>query len=346
MFEWHAPSREFGFVSTAVSSETIHALGHEEGACENTVVLLRDRKTLLMVLRVDGGDGEPLGRHSPFMATHSNDGRSWAAPWSIAAGSARPRLAVLSSGALLLSGGRPGLGLWVDASGMGHDWQAHSIPQLHNRGAPPEQRFCDEFANHSLSEDTLGWAESTGYTSLLPLGGESALLCYDRTGGGSGGYPAPPLACRPRVPSCAPKKAKDCWSDIFCMQLELSAANGPARSKTDDNHKAYVPSGSLTGNWTANISQPKGVGHIEIWQTGTQLYLRTDDWKGHPSTGTVDIGSMTASVVMFGGAAVTARIENDFNWLVFKDDFAPPPKNCWCKFPHCPMPEPHWRPFP
>ena len=55
---------------------------------------------------------------------------------------------------------------------------------------------------------------------------------------------------------------------------------------------------------------------------------------------------MTASVVMFGGAAVTARIENDFNWLVFKDDFAPPPKNCWCKFPHCPMPEPHWRPFP
>ena len=107
-----------------------------------------------------------------------------------------------------------------------------------------------------------------------------------------------------------------------------------------------MPSGSLTGNWTANISQPMGVGHIEIWQTGTQLYLRTDDWKGHPSTGTVDIGSMTASVVMFGGAAVTARIENDFNWLVFKDEYAPPPKNCWCKFPHCPMPEPHWRPFP
>ena len=221
MFEWVPRGREFRFLSTAVSSETVHDLGYEEGACENSVVLLGDQKTLLMVLRVDGGDGEPLGRHSNFLATQSTtDGRHWEALWPIPAGSARPRLAILESGALLLSGGRPGLGLWVDATGRGRHWEAYSVPQLHNQGASSSERFCEAFANHSLAKDTLGWAESTGYTSLLPLGGETALLCYDRTGGGSGGYPAPPRACRPQHASCAPEKAKDCWSDLYAARAD------------------------------------------------------------------------------------------------------------------------------
>lgn len=106
---------------------------------------------------------------------------------------------------------------------------------------------------------------------------------------------------------------------------------------------AMLAAGSLTGNWTANISQPKGVQHIEIWQSGTQLFLRTDTWGAHASTGSVDLQMMTAKVQMVGGASEVARIENDFSSLEF---VAGTPKWNWCKFPHCPMPEPRWHPFP
>eukprot|EP01052_Picozoa_sp_SAG31_P017176 SAG31_NODE_1163_length_9588_cov_8.265676_7_plen_569_part_00 len=129
---------------------------------------------------------------------------------------------------------------------------------------------------------------------------------------------------------------------------------------------------SLTGNWTVNISQPRGPSHIEIWQTGTELYLRTDAWGAHASTGSVDLVAMTATVRMFGGGPEVARIQDSFSMLAFPDC----PSNCWCrlsvsptsvsmlaladwppsfppffpcfrcKFPHCPMAEPaHWPPF-
>ena len=93
--------------------------------------------------------------------------------------------------------------------------------------------------------------------------------------------------------------------------------------------------GSLTGNWTSNVSQPNGPSHIEIWQNGTQLYLRTDAWGAQPSQTDriVDLSAMTASVHMVGGATEIARIENNFSLLAFTD-FSDP-KNCWCKFPHC-----------
>ena len=107
--------------------------------------------------------------------------------------------------------------------------------------------------------------------------------------------------------------------------------------KSDDDGR------SLTGNWTVNITQPKGIQHIEVWQTGTQLYIRTDTWGATPSTGTVDLNAMTATVKMVGGASEVARIERNFSFLAFPAC----PSNCWCKFPHCPMPEPaHWKPYP
>ena len=109
------------------------------------------------------------------------------------------------------------------------------------------------------------------------------------------------------------------------------------RLKSDDSDP------SLTGNWSINITQPKGIQHIEVWQTGTQLYIRTDTWGARPSSGTVDLKAMTATVKMVGGASEVARIERNFSFLAFPDC----PSNCWCKFPHCPMPEPeHWKPYP
>ena len=103
--------------------------------------------------------------------------------------------------------------------------------------------------------------------------------------------------------------------------------------------------GTLTGNWTSNVTQPNGPSHIEIWQTGTQLYLRTDAWGATPSTGSVDLSTMTATINMVGGGGQPAKIEDNFSMLVMEIP-EPQSKWNWCKFPHCPMPEPIWKPFP
>ena len=115
--------------------------------------------------------------------------------------------------------------------------------------------------------------------------------------------------------------------------------------KTDDRGvAAQMAAQTLTGNWTQNVTQAKGsISHIEIWQTGTELYLRTTAWGASPSTGSVDSVAMTATVQMVGGSAEVAKIENNYSWLAFTGC----PGNCWCKFPHCPMlPPARWPPFP
>ena len=61
---------------------------------------------------------------------------------------------VLTNGALLVSGGRPGLGLWVSADGFGRQWENFDIPTQHNKlMAEPAMKFCDAFLNANA---TLG----------------------------------------------------------------------------------------------------------------------------------------------------------------------------------------------
>ena len=43
----------------------------QEGPNECALVLLRDKKTLWSVMRVDGGDGFPHGRTKPFLSSTS-----------------------------------------------------------------------------------------------------------------------------------------------------------------------------------------------------------------------------------------------------------------------------------
>ena len=100
----------FEFVATVMEYATSPG---EEGASEHATIALSESGALLAVVRIDGGDGEPHGRHLLYRATRSTDfGNAWSPPWSITgAGSARPRLLRLGNGALVLSGGRPGLGV-------------------------------------------------------------------------------------------------------------------------------------------------------------------------------------------------------------------------------------------
>ena len=103
------------FVSTVAAKKSLPPVwSSEEGPNENDVVLLKDKRTILAVIRKDGGDGVPHHRHAPyFFATSTDRGRSWelkeAPPFMLAA---RPRALVLPNGVLVIAGGRPALNMW------------------------------------------------------------------------------------------------------------------------------------------------------------------------------------------------------------------------------------------
>ena len=132
--------------------------GCEEGPSENDIVLLRDGKTLLNVMRIDGGDGQPHNFHVPYLMARSTD---MAHTWTISQApptmlSARPELLTLPNGVVLLSGGRPGLSLWASTDGYGKTWTGYDIPTEHNKlvstpeqgcGGPQGCRFCHGFCN-------------------------------------------------------------------------------------------------------------------------------------------------------------------------------------------------------
>ena len=105
--------------------------------------------------------------------------------------SARPRAVSLSGGATFISGGRPGLELWISqgataAATLGATWTTFDSPTEHNKLVKgPAQTFCKEFENATMA---TGFAESSAYTQALPLSADTALICYERQGAGSGGF--------------------------------------------------------------------------------------------------------------------------------------------------------------
>ena len=73
--------------------------------------------------------------------------------------SALPRAVTLSTGPLLVSGGRPALRVWVSEDGTAQEWQTLDIPTEHNKlVADPALRFCPQFGayapTHPLSQHT------------------------------------------------------------------------------------------------------------------------------------------------------------------------------------------------
>ena len=73
-------------------------------------------------MRVDGSDGTPSHRTLPWLFTTSTSGgKTWskASPLPSNMLAARPHATVLGNGALLVTGGRPGLDVWISADGFG-----------------------------------------------------------------------------------------------------------------------------------------------------------------------------------------------------------------------------------
>ena len=120
-------------------------------------------------MRVDGSDGTPSHRTLPWLSSTSVDGgKTWskASPLPPNMLAAHPHATVLGNGALLVTGGRPGLDVWISTDGFGesfiysyptnkqiqctvpvgltytcllvdctrtgHSWEMYSLPTYHN----------------------------------------------------------------------------------------------------------------------------------------------------------------------------------------------------------------------
>jgi hypothetical protein len=133
--------------------------------------------------------------------------------------STRPRAAALSSGPILVAGGRPALNLWVNEAGDGEKWQTLDIPTEHNKLiTDPTLKYCTAFENANMS---LGWAQTSAYTQTLALSPTVAIVCYEKQHWcGIGGNP--PYGYR----FCKKKMPKECASSaygsaIFCMRVRV-----------------------------------------------------------------------------------------------------------------------------
>ena len=102
-----------------------------EGPCEPTLIALPDGKTLLSIFRLSPN-------RNLWQATSVDQGRTWSAARETNAWAVFPQAKALPSGALVLTAGRPGIGLWL-ADGRtagGPDptaWKFHNLAREHNR---------------------------------------------------------------------------------------------------------------------------------------------------------------------------------------------------------------------
>ena len=138
------------------------------GPSESAICRLHDGR-IICVFRVES--------KLPFGQTWSSDeGRTWTpavtmpGPFSV-----QPSLAVMDIGAVALSGGRPGLYLWLNAAGDGQDWQQIDILAHHNSCHPQEQIL--------YSED-LSRQQTTAYTEVVAVDDRTLLYIYDRVPNG------------------------------------------------------------------------------------------------------------------------------------------------------------------
>jgi len=82
-------------------------------------------------MRVDGSDGTPSHRTLPWLSSTSVDGgKTWskASPLPPNMLAAHPHATVLGNGALLVTGGRPGLDVWISTDGFGESF-IYSYPR-------------------------------------------------------------------------------------------------------------------------------------------------------------------------------------------------------------------------
>ena len=138
------------------------------GPSESAICRLQDGR-IMCVFRVES--------RMPFGQTWSSDeGRSWTPTIAmLGVFSVQPSLDVMDDGTVALSGGRPGLYLWLNADGSGQDWQQIDILAHHNSCHPGEPVI--------YSED-LSRQQTTAYTEVVAVDENTLLYMYDRAPNG------------------------------------------------------------------------------------------------------------------------------------------------------------------
>jgi hypothetical protein len=165
-------SRIFAVTSTDGVRWTVDALiadqscnlPGKEGPGESAIARLKDGR-ILCVFRV--GSAFPYGQ-----CWSSDEGKSWTAPVAVAGPfSVQPSLAVMSDGVVALSGGRPGLYLWLNGDGAGCDWQRIDILAHHNACCPDKP---------IIYSDDLKQQHISAYTEVVAVDDRHLLYIYDR----------------------------------------------------------------------------------------------------------------------------------------------------------------------
>ncbi|MHB0956693.1 MAG: sialidase family protein [Pirellulaceae bacterium] len=157
---------------TTVADEKCPLTG-KEGPCESAITRLKDGR-LLCVFRLDSGCkyGQSLS---------ADDGRTWSEPTAMERPfSVEPSLVTLTDGTVVLSGGRPGLFLWVNKNGDAQDWEQIDLLEHHNTGRV-------EDVIHTAPEQPPG---TSSYTEVVVLDDRNVLVIYDRLANGWNAIPS------------------------------------------------------------------------------------------------------------------------------------------------------------
>ena len=208
-----------------------------EGPCEPSLVVLPDGKTLLSVFRLQSNK-------NLWMSISSNAGATFQTAQETNAWAVFPQARTLGNGALALTAGRPGIGLWV-TDGRGKidplGWRFYNLAAEHNKIVSDQtlQFGPPEVAISNASSPTSMPVMTKAYSGLEVQGcdGDSCKLTvsYDRVCNGNAGPPGP-------------HGSKD---HAFSMTFDVKPA------KTDDDGlgtplPAEYNCSSCSGNWSVN----------------------------------------------------------------------------------------------
>lgn len=149
-----------------------------EGPCEAALCRLKDGR-LMCIFRNE--QSAPYGQ-----CWSSDEGKTWTIPAAMKKGhSVQPSLAVIRDGMVVLSGGRPGIYLWLNADGTGANWQPIDLAAHHNLFHVAEP-VCspDVYQDFPEKRRTLYVGKQTrttsSYTETVALDDTHLLVIYDR----------------------------------------------------------------------------------------------------------------------------------------------------------------------
>ena len=191
---------EWQYTSTIDAAPAMFEHVPVDGPCEPAVVQLQDGR-IFTVFRV-----ESFRYHWGALST--DGAKTWGDPFETGTWAVAPNLLELTSGIVVLTSGRPAIGLWLASSrgftGKADDWEFHNVIKAHNgKVADPALRYPEVDAavvnvssrryvgKNSWPYKHAGHDATTAYTGLGQLNDTTLLLSYDRLANGWDGPPGP-----------------------------------------------------------------------------------------------------------------------------------------------------------